>query len=101
MAMAKRILIPTLAASEWRRFLADPKIHRERGASALELAVSWERAERTERGVPEEIAQALDREPTLAGANVLIALPEHKVALKGLGRASQNDVWVLLKTKSG
>jgi hypothetical protein len=99
--MTKRILIPTLAASEWRRFLAEPDLHWKRGASALELAVSWERAEKSERGLPREIEIALDCESTLAGASVLIALPEHKVTLKSRGRASQTDVWVLLRTSSG
>jgi hypothetical protein len=87
--------------SPTRRFLADPDIQWARGASALELAISWERAEKTERGLPIEIAEALDRDPTLRDARVLIALPEHKAALKGRGRASQTDVWVLLRTASG
>lgn len=97
----KRILVPTSGASDWRRLLADPEIQWERGASALELAVSWECAERTERGLPREVAEALDQEPTIAGARTLIALPEHKVALKGRGRASQTDVWALLRCSSG
>lgn len=97
----KRILVPTSGATDWRRFLADPEVQWARGASALEVAVSWECAERTERGLPRKVSQALDQDPTLAGARTLIALPEHKVALKGRGRASQTDVWVLLRTASG
>lgn len=58
-------------------------------------------APRTKRGLPVEIAQAIDGEPTIEGSKVLIALPEHKVRLKGRGRASQNDVLVLLRAGSG
>jgi len=59
--------------------------------------VSWERAQQTERGIPSEIATALDEHPGLAGARLLLALPEHKVKLVGPGRASQTDVWALLR----
>lgn len=97
----KRILIPTLGLSDWRRLLADPDTQWERKASAFELAVSWESAERSERGLPKEIADALDREPRLADARTLIALPEHKVTLKGRGKPSQSDVWALLLSGSG
>jgi hypothetical protein len=97
----KRVLVPTFGPSDWRRFLADPDNQWERKASALELAVSWEIAERSERGLPAQVAEAIDREPSFSGAKVLIALPEHKVRLKGRGRPSQSDVWVLLHSPSG
>lgn len=96
-----RILIPTTGPSDWRRFLADPENQWERKASALELAVSWECAERTDRGIPPEIAKALDQDALLSGARLLLALPEYKVPLKGRGRASQSDVWALLLASSG
>lgn len=97
----KRVLVPTCGPSDWRRFLADPDTQWERKASAFELAVSWEIAEKSERGLPAEVSEALDRESSLAGAKVLIALPEHKVSLKGRGKPSQSDVWVLLHSPSG
>ncbi len=97
----KRILIPTLGPSDWRRLLADPDTQWERKASAFELAVSWESVEHSERGLPKEVAEALDEEPILAGARTLIALPEHKVTLRGRGKPSQSDVWVLLLSGSG
>ncbi|HYS76836.1 MAG TPA: hypothetical protein VEM38_12155 [Burkholderiales bacterium] len=97
----KRILIPTLGLSDWRRLLADPDTQWERKASAFELAVSWESADHSERGLPKEIAEALDQELSLAGARALIALPEHKVTLRGRGKPSQSDVWALLLSGSG
>ncbi|HZP92019.1 MAG TPA: hypothetical protein VFB20_03935 [Burkholderiales bacterium] len=97
----KRILIPTLGPSDWRRLLADPDTQWQRKASAFELAVSWESAEHSERGLPKEVAQALDQEPVLADARTLIALPEHKVMLRGRGKPLQSDVWALLLSGSG
>jgi hypothetical protein len=97
----KRILVPTSGLSDWRRFLADPDNQWERKASAFELAVSWEIAENSALGLPPQVAEALDREPALSGAKVLVALPEHKVKLKGRGKPSQTDVWALLHTAAG
>lgn len=96
-----RILVPTLGATDWRRLLADPDKHWVRGRSAYETAVSWERAQRSGRGIPLEIAAAMDEHLGLAGARLLIALPEHKVKLVGPGKASQNDVWALLRSEDG
>jgi hypothetical protein len=96
-----RILIPTLGATDWRKLLADPDKHWVRGRSAFETAVSWERAQRSERGIPPEVAAALDEHRGLAGARLLVALPEHKVKLVGPGKASQNDVWALLRSDAG
>ena len=91
------MLIPTCGASDWRQFLADPDIQWQRAASAMELAASWEVAQKTPRGLPLEVGNALDTQPSLQGASLLIALPEHKVPLKGRGKPSQSDVWALLR----
>jgi len=93
----RRIVVPTSGARDWRRFLADPETQWRRGASALELAVSWERAQSTERGLPVQVASALDLNTSFAGSQLLLALPEHRVPLKGRGRASQTDLWALLR----
>jgi len=93
----QRILVPSAGATCWRRFLADPDNQWKRGASALELAVSWESAQKSERGIPPAVAAVLDQNPVLAGTRLLVALPEHRVALKGRGKASQTDVWTLLR----
>ncbi len=96
-----RVLIPSDGPSSWRQLLADPEKQWVRGFSAYKTAVSWESAQRTERGLPAPVAAMLDQQPELAGAKALIALPEHKVKLQGRGKASQNDVWVLLMLDSG
>ena len=97
----KRVFIPSSGASDWRKLLADPDTQWERKASAMELAVSWETAQKTDRGLPLEVAKVLDQHPSLAGARLLVALPEHKVTLKGRGTPSQNDVWALLRAGKG
>ena len=93
----KRIFIPSLGATSWRNLLADPDKHWKRERSAMELAVSWEHAQRSDRGLPPEVAKAIDSQVALEGARLLVALPEHKVPLKGRGNPSQNDVWALLR----
>ena len=96
-----RVLVPSSGATDWKRLLADPDKHWVRGRSAYETAVSWERAQRSERGIPIEIAAAMDEHAGLCGARLLLALPEHKVKLVGPGKASQNDVWALLRSRDG
>ncbi|WP_409241924.1 DUF6946 family protein [Bradyrhizobium sp. NC92] len=61
------------------------------GYSARTLAYCWEAAE----GLPPEIA-------ALFGSNseLLIAMPEHKVALRDAGRESQTDVFALIKSNN-
>lgn len=93
----KRVFIPSSGASDWRKFLADPDTQWRREKSAMELAVSWELAQRSERGLPPEIAKAFDSQIALEGARLLVALPEHKVPLKGRGKPSQNDIWAFLR----
>ncbi len=96
-----RLYVPTLGPTDWRRLLADPATQWEPLKSALEMAVSWEGARETSRGFPPEVAAALDSLPELAGASLLLGLPEHKVSFEGGGHPSQNDLWALLKLPSG
>ena len=96
-----RVLVPSNGASSWKQLLADPEKHWVRGFSAFETAVSWEAAQATERGLPASIAALLDTQQELVGSSTLIALPEHKVKLHGRGKASQNDVWALLRSRTG
>jgi len=92
-----RVLIPSRGPSDWKGLLADPEKHWRRGKPAFETAMSWEAAQATPRGLPPAIAAQLDTQPALAGATALVVLPEHKVKLAAPGRASQNDVWTLLR----
>src|SRR5882724_4018904 len=91
-----RLFIPTLGPTDWRRLLADPVTQWERYKSALEMAVCWEAARDLPRGLPPEVASALDTESQLRGAQLLVGLPEHKVPFEGGGHPSQNDLWALL-----
>lgn len=96
-----RIYTPSLGPTDWRRLLADPMKHWKQGKSALELAVSWEAARNNGRGLPPEIASAIDTVVALRGADLLICFPEHQVHLDGGGHPSQNDLWALLRTSTG
>lgn len=95
-----RLFVPTLGPTDWRRLLADPETQWERYRSALEMAVCWESAREHIRGIPPEVAAALDTAPSLSGAKLLIGLPEHKVPFEGGGHPSQNDLWALLRVGS-
>lgn len=86
--MAPRIMVSTAGPDDWRRFLADPEKQWRRGYSAMAAALSWEAA----RGLPPEIAALLGAE-----AELLLAIPEHKVALPGGRRDSQCDVFALVR----
>lgn len=66
----------------------------------METAVSWECAARKPGGLPEPIAN-LFRNSELGEAQLLFAVAEHKVSLRGTGGDSQCDVWALVKTGSG
>ena len=83
-----RILVPTTGPEDWKRLLADPEKQWKHGYSAMAAAQSWEAA----NGVPREIAALLGDE-----AELLLALPEHKVALPGGRRASQCDIFALVR----
>jgi hypothetical protein len=95
--MMNRLFIPSLGPTDWRRLLADPAIQWKRYKSALEMAVCWEAARESERGLPPEVAETLDSIDQLRGAELLIGLPEHKVSFEGGGHPSQNDLWAILR----
>lgn len=83
-----RVYIPSEGPSSWQAFLAEPERQWRTGYSAKTLAHCWESAD----GLPDEIAKMFD-DP----AELLVALPEHKVPLKGGNRDSQNDVFALIR----
>src|SRR4051812_263212 len=92
-----RLYVPTLGPTDWRRLLAEPGTQWQPKQSALEMAVCWESARHTARGLPREVEQAIDSTPALSGAELVLGLPEHKVSFEGGGHASQNDLWALLR----
>lgn len=83
-----KILIKTKSYEDWRQFLADPEKQWKLGYSAMATALSWEAAD----GVPDEISELFGKKTEL-----LLAIPEHKVALPGGNRESQCDVFALIK----
>ncbi len=96
-----RFYVPTLGPTDWRRLLADPSTQWRRTKSAFEMAVCWEAARDSERGLPPEIAAAIDDLPSLRGASLVLGVPEHKVYFEGGGHPSQNDLWGLLRIPTG
>lgn len=79
---------------EWKALLAQPELHWKTGYSARTLAHCWHDPA-CDRGLPPELREAFDRVDRLKGLEVLMAIPEHKVALPGGRRASQSDIWFL------
>ena len=102
MSKMPKVYIPTAGPDDWRCFLADPTKQWRTGFSAKTLAHCWEAAGRksasgeSTNGLPSEIAAML--RPHGGNAELLLAIPEYKVALPGssLG-ASQNDVFALAR----
>lgn len=94
-----RILAFTTGPADWQALLADPTKQWRAGYSARTLAHCWEAAD----GFPPEVAQALKSasDPLLGDLTPVLAVPEFKVALPGGNRASQNDIFVLARSRSG
>ena len=90
-----RIYVPTKGAEDWKRLLAKPDLHWKPGFSAWAEAHSWEAA----NGIPPEIAQLFEECERFGGQSpeLLLAIPEHQVALGDNERPSQNDVFALIK----
>lgn len=95
-SLMHRLFVPSWGPSDWRRLLASPGSQWVRGKSAFELAVSWEAARRTRRGIPEAVVEFLDRHELTRDSRLLLGLPELQVDLPGGGHASQTDLWALL-----
>ena len=94
----KRIYVSTKGVEDWKSRLADSEKHWKVGYSSYALAHLWESVNNA-RGLPKPVAQVLDAHAELQDAELLLALPEHKVALPGGGFDSQCDLWALLSTE--
>jgi hypothetical protein len=97
----RRLFVPTMGPSDWRRLLADPQKQWREAKSAYEAAIAWEAARNGSRGLPPEVATLLDSQSEFRGASLLLGLPEHQVELEGGGHASQTDFWALLSAPIG
>lgn len=95
-----RILHFTSGPQDWQALLADPQKHWRMGFSARTLAHCWEAAQ---GGLPPEVETvfASGVDPALTGFTPLLAVPEFKVPLPGGERPSQNDIFVLGRSKTG
>lgn len=89
-----KILVPAASADAWQFFLAEKQWKTD--YSAKTLAYCWQEAD---KGFPASVSAALRASsvPVLKTAEMLIGIPEVKVALPGGNRASQNDLFVLAK----
>jgi len=90
----KRIFVPTKDAEDWKRFLAKPDLHWKKGYSARALAHCWEAAD----GFPPEVAAIFEGSHEL---ELLLAIPEHTVALPGGKQPSYSDLFVLARDGAG
>ena len=91
-----RILIPARSAEDWRTLLARESQWRT-GYSARSLAYCWHAGQ----GFPPSVSAVLQTVPEIGRAQMLLGIPEHRVALPGGGRQSQTDLWVLARGVSG
>ena len=89
----KRIYVPARGVGDWKRLLAKSDKHWRTGYSAKALAYCWQGAD----GFPEEVKRVLQKSgiELFREVELLMAFPEHKVALPGGRRASQSDIFVL------
>ena len=96
----KRIYVPSLSPLNWKPLLSQPDLHWKAGFSAMTLARSWQAAP---EDMPEEIAQILHDtpHPVFADAKLLLAIPEYCVDLPGGTRATQTDLFALVRGKGG
>lgn len=90
-----KIYVRSNGLTSWQRLLAEPEKHWREGFSAMSLAAFWEAA----NGVPPEIDRLFRDCSDFCNdtLELLVAFPEWKVPLPGWWRASQNDVFALLR----
>ncbi len=95
-----KIFVPSEAASSWQRLLAQPKRHWKPSFSAMTLAQCWESAGGL---LPPEIRNLLitAQHPALIAPELLLAIPEYPVRLPGGERATQTDVFAVVRGRGG
>ncbi|MBN2419651.1 MAG: hypothetical protein JXL81_09725 [Deltaproteobacteria bacterium] len=92
----KKIFIPTQNGSDWQKLLGKPKLHWKKGYSAMAAAACWEDSS---PNIPQEIKVTLDNadDSSIANLELLLAIPEWKVALPGGETASQTDILAITR----
>jgi hypothetical protein len=98
-----RVLLPARSSEDWKLQLASPEVQWKTGYSAKTLAKCWLEASNKPGGFPREIRVALQSAGTdaLADAEMLLAIPECRVALPGGSKGSQSDIMVLARGRDG
>jgi len=91
----KKIFIPVTKLKDWKQLVADPEKRWKKGASARALAYCWQEAD----GMPKDVEAVLLQVPEFDGLEPLFVIPEHQVSLPGRKQTTQNDCWVLARTK--
>lgn len=93
--MKNKIYIPTKDVNSWIELLANPTKQSKPGFSAKTLANCWEDQK---NGFPKEFNEPL-KNLGFEDLEILLAIPEYKVALNNEQAPSQNDLFVLAKCK--
>ncbi|WP_157263450.1 DUF6946 family protein [Azohydromonas aeria] len=88
------IYVPAIDPGQWAGFLTAPARQWRSGYSAHALAHAWQLAD----GFPPEVEAVLAASGRFPDVELLLALPEHAVALPGGTRPSQSDVWALARS---
>ena len=96
-----RIFVPTAGTSDWRRLLADPDSQWRAAKPAFEVAIAWEGARLSERGLPAAAEGLFDASYAFRGASLLMGVPEHHIQITGRHHGTQADFWALLDTPVG
>lgn len=99
--MDHRIYAPATGLDTWKQRLAEPDTQWVRTKSAFETAVFCEVGAREPGGLHPRVTALLDREELLRDCDLIASFPEHRVRLPGGSRASQTDVWAMLRGPRG
>ena len=91
--------VKTSSPEDWRLQLAEPDKQWEDGYSAKSLAYCWE----TAKGFPNSVKRVFKKSDYGIFKDIvfLAGFVEHQVPLRGRGYPSQNDIFVLAKSKKG
>jgi len=92
-----KFYIPSKGPESWKEFLAEPDKQWKSGYSAKSLACCWEEAE----GFPKSVLSVFNNSEydLFHSVEFLLGIPEYQVPLPGGSTASQNDIYVLGKSR--
>lgn len=90
-----RVVVPAEGVASWRALLADPAKQWQSGYSAKALAHCWQEA----AGFPQSVRRVFAAFGVpFADAELVLAIPEHRIALPGGSRASETDLFALARS---